>query len=95
MNKKQKIVLWIGIIIFVLVSLNPPQKSHRTPLRPSRRRASRDNAPIVNVVVIGAGDVDGAKLLSHWLIIIVLTGGLIYTFKDRKDKKPKAEQKNN
>jgi len=91
-NKKQKIVLWIGIIIFVLVSLNPPRKSHRTPLR---RRASfdgRDNAPIV--VVTGAGDIDGAKLLSSWSIIIVLTGGLIYTLKDKRGKSQNTSKGN-
>lgn len=81
MNKKQMIVLWIGIIIFVLVSLDPPLKSHRMPIRRT------DDAPIVEV--IGAGEVDGAKLLSRWSIIIVLTGGLIYTL---KDKKPKDEK---
>jgi len=82
MNKKQLIVLWIGIIIFVLVSIDPPQKHYP---RPTLRRT---NAPIVEV--IGDGGVDGAKLLSRWSIIIVLTGGLIYTF---KNKKPKDEQK--
>ena len=84
MNKKQMIVLWIGIIIFVLVSLHPPRKSHPRPIRRTT------DAPIVEV--IGAGNVDGVKLLSRWLIIIILTGGLIYTIKDKKDKKLKDEQ---
>jgi hypothetical protein len=26
-------------------------------------------------------------------LVVLVTGGLIYTFKDRRDKKPKAEQK--
>ncbi len=84
MNKNQLIILWIGIIIFVLVSINPPQKSY--PNTPIHRT---DNEPIVEI--IGAGEVDGVKLLSRWSIIIVLTGGLIYTF---KDKRPKTEQNN-
>lgn len=82
MNKKQLIVLWIGIIIFVLVSLNPPRKSYRTPIRRT------NDAPIVQV--IGAGRIDVGVLLSRWSIIIVLTGGLIITF---KDKKPKDQHK--
>lgn len=85
MNKKQLVVLWIGIIIFALVSLDPPRKSHPRPIRRT------NDAPIVEIIVTGG--VDGAKLLSRWSIIIVLTGGLIYTLKDKKEEKPKDEQK--
>jgi heme/copper-type cytochrome/quinol oxidase subunit 4 len=34
-----------------------------------------------------------AKLLIRWIIIVVVTIGLIYTFKDKRDKKTKGEQK--
>jgi amino acid transporter len=32
-------------------------------------------------------------LLVRWVVIGVVTTGLIYTFKNKKDKKPKADQK--
>lgn len=34
-----------------------------------------------------------SKLLVRWVVIGVVTAGLIYTFRDKKDKKSREEQK--
>lgn len=86
MNKKQIKVLWIGIPIFVLIGLFPPLKSR------SPKPISRTNMPQIITVFDSGSKVDGTKLFVYWSIIVVLTGGLIYTFKDKKDEKPKDEQ---
>lgn len=85
MNKKQIKVLWIGIFIFVLIGIFPPLKDWPRPVRDT-------NIPQIYTIFDSGIKVDGTKLFVYWSIIIVLTGGLIYTFKDKKDEKPKDEQ---
>ena len=36
---------------------------------------------------------DIADLLARWLVVVVITGGLIITFADKKDKKPKGDKR--
>jgi hypothetical protein len=74
MNKRQKIVLWVGIIVFVLIGLATPKK--QTGL--FRRQGQ-------------VAEVDLVRLCTYWSMTVVVTGGLIYTF---KDSKPKDEQDN-
>jgi len=56
------IVLWIGIIIFVLMGIFPP-----TATRQGRRYPY---APIVY-----------EKLIIQWILVVVVTGGLLYSIK--------------
>lgn len=82
MNKKQKIILWIGIAFFVLLGLFPPSKS--TPWA----RQETTQRPIT----LYHHSIDGSKLFAYWAMVAVVTSGLIVTFKDKKDTKPKDEQ---
>lgn len=74
MNKKQLIIMWIGIAVFIYFGLTT--KTHYT------YRQGRIN-PVVAVTDYGPMTV---RLVST----VLVTGGLIYTF---KDKKPKDSQK--
>ena len=38
-------------------------------------------------------EIEFSKLFVQWVIVAVITGGFIVTLKDRKNKKPKDEQK--
>ena len=40
-----------------------------------------------------ASEIGFDKLFLQWAVAAVVTGGLIYAFKDKKDQKPKDEQK--
>ena len=51
------IVLWIGIIIFVLMGIFPPR-----------------------IVAVGA-PIDYEKLIIQWILVVVVTGGLLYSIK--------------
>jgi len=71
MNKKQLIVLWIGIAVFVLIALIT-----KTSFGPG----GVWNPPVV---------VDYGPLVIRLMSTVIVTGGLIYTLKDKKDEKPK------
>lgn len=79
MNKKQLTVLWIGIAVFVLIALNTTTKT-AFPTGPRRY----DECIWV---------VDYGPFVGRLMSTVVLTGGLIYTLKDKKDEKPKNEKK--
>ncbi len=77
MNKKQLVFLWLGIIAFILVTIQL--------LRPyTFFIADAAKGPVKIVWLI---------LVCRWLVIAVVTGGLICTFQNKKDKKAKHEQK--
>jgi len=86
MNKKQLIVLWIGILVFVFVALTTQtdfstwHDDHRGPA------PQYPTGQYVSVVNYG-------PLVGRLISVVVVTGGLIYTLKDKKDEKPKDEKK--
>lgn len=88
MNKKQTTVLWVGILIFVLIGLFPPLKSR------SPKPISRTNMPQIITVFDSDSKVDVNQLFVYWSIIVVLTGGLIYTLKDKKTRSQKMPKNN-
>lgn len=106
MNKKQKIVLWAGIAVFVLVGLNPrwktvsygtgkyiEPKSVYVPKDPNNRFADLLNQPTeirITKTNFYWGPKNTGRLFCYWTMIAVVTGGLLVTL---KDKKPKDEQK--
>lgn len=79
MNKKQSTVLWIGIAVFVLIALTTETRFKSV--------SSRSGSRVSTVVV------DYGPLVGRLMSTIIVTGGLIYTLKDKKDEKPKDEKK--
>lgn len=77
MNKKQIVCLWLGIAVFVLVGLVTLYE------------------PIYLWKCFGRGTGGGDLMLPRfivlWVCIIVITIGLIYTFRDKQDKKDKDD----
>jgi hypothetical protein len=68
MNKSQRVLLMVGVILFVLCGLFPPVKSHTTRLNLEH-----------TFLFWGAyGYIDFLNLLTRWLIILVLFSSLIY-----------------
>lgn len=99
MNWKQKICLWIGIAVIVLMGLFPPWvfqvKSTYVNELVDAGYAFITNPPhylFRGDIKIGAS-IELARLAVQWAIVAVITGGLIVTLADKKDKKPKEEQK--
>lgn len=90
MNKKQLTVLWIGIAVFVLVALTTQTNFstwHSDHGRgPAPRYPTGPTGRYVSVVNYG-------PLVGRLMSTVVVTGGLIYTLKDKKDEKPKDEKK--
>jgi len=120
MTKKQKIILWIGIALFVLVGFNPRFYTARTTHRRTDAEISKlkqENQEFIEelkerdpnyrhdpnnrlsllipiepsrYVTIGEtkfrwGPKDTNTLFCYWIMIAVITGGLLVTFKNRKD----------
>ncbi len=85
MNRKQMIVLWIGITVFVLMGLFPPFIASLPSGYGGRQR-------YYQFILSIYGNIDIIRLCVQWAMVAVITGGLIYTLKDKKDdKKPPAE----
>jgi hypothetical protein len=79
MSTKQKIVLWVGILVFVLLGLFETAE-----IQQRRTRAT---------IVGSTSKATYAPVFIHLTVVAVVTGGLLVTLKDKKDKKPKDEQK--
>ncbi len=85
MNRKQMMVLWIGITVFVLMGLFPP---FIAPLPSGYGGRQRYYQFILSIY----GNIDIIRLCVQWAMVAVITGGLIYILKDKKDdRKPPAE----
>ena len=98
MNKKQLIIMWVGIAIVVLMGIFPPWLAieenthiylgHSFILSPPNENWLRHHRDSIDINQIGI--VDFTRLLIQWTMVSVIVGGLFITF---KDKKPKDEQK--
>ena len=89
MNHKQKIVIWIAISIITIMGLFPPwvktisNVSEEKPAGYSLIFAPRD------VYKMGSGPgihLDVARLLVQWAMVILVAGGIILVFKDRREE---------
>lgn len=102
MNKKQLICLWSGIIVIVMMGIFPPWF---LPLNVGRLQSRRDVGykfiltpveievpPAVDTSPVVAS-IDITRLCVQWVIVTVITGGFIVTFRDKKDRKLKDKQK--
>ncbi len=75
MNRKQLKAMWIGIAVFTLMGLFPPN-----------RYGGYDFIAYMEGQEIGW---DGLSI--QWIVVAVITAGLIVTFKDKKQKKDEQE----
>ena len=97
MKKKQKILLWVGIAVIVTMGLFPPLKvGHYQPHAVWRADMSLwsrrfhsfgyERLWMLEEPLIGF-----SKLFIQWCIVGLVTSGLIYTFKDKKEKDEQRE----
>lgn len=99
MNRKQRICVWTGVVAIVLMGIYPPWMD----------AIVIDDSLDGNVVIkrdlgyhhitrpiwkrhIGAR-VNTGRLCVQWFAVTFVTGGLIAAFAEKKDKKPKDEEK--
>jgi len=68
MSTTQLKVLWIGIAIFVLMGLFPPLEYPRYDIIPYG-------------FILSRRDMSLSRLFIQWIIVAILTGGLIYSLK--------------
>ncbi|HEY9784214.1 MAG TPA: hypothetical protein V6D17_02355 [Candidatus Obscuribacterales bacterium] len=83
MNPKQRTALWIGIVLFVMVGINPPWKvvATNSPLGFSPiYHSPREQQEGV--------DIDMSRLIVMWIITAAITGGLIATAQDKSRGAP-------
>ena len=97
MNAKQKICLWVGIAVIVLMGIFPPTPRgyyNITYFSGIRERPGpighKFHSGYTFLFTAEASDIALNKLIIQWGIVGAVTFGLIYTF---GDKKPKEEQK--
>lgn len=89
MNMKQKKVIWIGLIIFILMGLFPPWVSHY------ERFASQTGTTLYKADSYGfilfppsySAWVDLSRLIPQWLMLSVLTAWIVYLKRDQKPEK--------
>lgn len=88
MNKRQIIALWLGLIAFVLMGLYPPWISAEGLYRADHRYAFILNPPVYEQIrglkLIPLIDIP--RLAVQWILVAVVTGGLIVTVKDTRPK---------
>jgi len=86
MNKKQLKILWIGITIIVLMGLFPPWHTQIPQIGTQK--------PFGYAFIFAPPEVGSRmyptlnipQLMVQWIIVLAITGGLIVTFKDKRQK---------
>lgn len=95
-NKKQKICLWIGIAVIVLMAIFPPVDKRIISVY---SRTNRGLVPDYKTIKYAffftakSQEIEYRILFGQWCIIGAATIGLIYTFRDRKPKGQQTELK--
>lgn len=82
MNKKQKIVLWAGIVLIALMGLFPPVKYQGRSYRQGEAVEYRLLLDKFSIVLLG-------NLVAQWALVSIIIAGLIYILKDKQGKKDK------
>ena len=100
MNDRQKICLWLGIAVIVLMGIFPPTPRgwYYRALYGGIRRENGEPPIVDHIFHCGytflftakESEISLNKLIIQWGIVGAVTFGLIYTF---RDKKAKDEQK--
>lgn len=91
MNKNQKIVIMIGLIVIVLMGVVPPWV-YTFSLQGSRSKYSAGYSPIVSPPPRQADhpaygvSLDISRLLMQWALVGMVAGGLVLIFKEKDQK---------
>ena len=86
MNWKQKICLWIGIVVIVMMGLFPPWMA----TAPGEGNYVAGGYGFILFPRDQFGEslwlarIDFGQLAAQWAMVAVVTGGLIVTFADKK-----------
>lgn len=96
MNRKQLICMWCGIGIIALMGLFPPVRKPKpdSAIRIATRlnysggdiREKAKPFPYGFFLAWESSRIEFNKLLVQWAIVAFVTGGLVYTFKDKMPK---------
>jgi len=84
MNKKQKYCILIGIAVIVLMGIFPPNLHSRTAYRVGGGRGI--STYVAYDFIFTGGPVVLSNLITQWVVVSAITGGLIIIFKDKKSK---------
>lgn len=85
MNWIQKTLLWIGISVIVVMGLFPPWVVGKSVLSPNNAGYNF----ILNPPEAKRSEFSGlnsSRLLVQWIMVAVITGGFIVTFKSKKKR---------
>jgi len=103
MNRKQKILLWVGIVVIVLMGIFPPTRRGYCPavtywpglIQPGVPRRPLWVKPAhygyTFLFTAEASDIGFGKLIVQWAVVAVITAGLIYILKNRKPQNEKKQ----
>ncbi len=89
MSQKQKIVLWTGIIVIVAMGIFPPWLYTQARYVEVQTNAGHHfllNPPLPQDRVGYGIRLDTSRLFVQWVIVAVVTVGLIISFQDKKPK---------
>jgi len=81
MNKNQKIVIWIGIGMFVLMGFFHPV------IRTYRRGSGYSQN--YSCILSGKRSVDIKRIALQWTMLIVATGGIVFLLKENENDNDK------
>ena len=90
MNGKQKICLWIGIAVIVLMSLFPPWLYTQARITEVQTNAGYHFllTPPQPQGEVGYGiHLDMSRLFVQWIVIIAIAAGLIVSFQEKEKGK--------
>ncbi len=91
MNKNQKIVIMIGLIVIVLMGVVPPWV-HTVSLLGSQTKYSAGYSPIISApsrqydAPAYGVSLDISRLLMQWALVGMVAGGLVLILKDKDEK---------
>ena len=80
MNRKQKIVLWTGIVVIVLMGLFPPVLLEGSP----DGAYSNDHKDYIFITDPSNTHILWSNLFLQWILVSVVTGCLMYVLRDSK-----------
>lgn len=90
MNKKQKIILCVGLVLFVLMGLFPSWIEQH-PTRYGIQSKDLGHWPILmppepSISTYHRVEINFSRLVVQWTVVMIATSGLIVLCADKKDK---------
>jgi hypothetical protein len=82
MNWKQKLVLWLGIIVFVGMTLYPPALVQQPFEMPGGSASYREETVYMWLFDVPSGKINYDRLLMQWAIVFAVTLGGLSSLKD-------------